>query len=118
MGKCCHVSDVREACGIHDGYDRAIGNAFVGGKLQGKVRVVSDGHFRIQIALGETSAIFFLNPGDVFYGPPDHHQTESFRLKEILRDGAMMTYESKLDHRSFGKNLLTIDQGAFKVNWK
>ena len=80
-----------------------------------QVWMASDGYFRIQTSFGEASAKFLLKPGDVFYGPPDHHATVNFRLKEIEPDGAIIEYESKFDHRSFGKNLITVVKGTFKV---
>ena len=83
----------------------------------GKVFVAADGYFRINSA-GDTSATFILSPGDVFYAQSERHGTATFRLKTIEPDDAVIEYESRFDHRSFGKNLIVVDRGTFKVNWK
>ena len=52
--------------------------------------------------------------GEKFF-QPDDHGTITFVLKEVNSSGVVIGYEEKFNHRSFGRNLITIDEGEVKV---
>lgn len=76
-----------------------------------KVSVVSDG----QITSGNGLKEFVLSVGDKFHNPPDEHAVISYTLKSILPNAIDVEYESNFDHRSFGKDLITIDSGVVSL---
>jgi hypothetical protein len=66
--------------------------------------------------MGEFQFEFTLSkPGEVFYSP-DHHGMMIFTVKRITADAIVIGYESSFDHRSFGKNLVTKDEGEFTLH--
>jgi hypothetical protein len=77
------------------------------------IRMVTDGQITLR---GEAS--FYLKQLDVFEGPLDKHSKMKFELEEIQEDGVTIGYESRVDHHSFGKNLIAIDQGILKLEWQ
>jgi hypothetical protein len=52
-----------------------------------------------------------------FDSPPDEHAHVTYTIARIDTDGVLVEYESTFDHRSFGKNLITQDNGSFKLDW-
>lgn len=78
------------------------------------VHVVSDGSL---VSVDKREPDFYLRRGDVFV-LPDHHGSVKFVLKNIYFGGADFEYESTFDHRSFGKNLLTVDRGMVRLDFK
>lgn len=48
---------------------------------------------------------------------PDDHGHTIYTIARIEKDGAVFKYESRFDHRSFGKDLITQDSGSFKLPW-
>ena len=54
-------------------------------------------------------------PGQKFYHL-DHHGSSEFIVKSIMADSIVIRYETRFDHRSFGKNLITEDFGEFTIN--
>lgn len=67
---------------------------------------------------GKTQAKILLKTGDEFLGLPDDHGSIKYKLLKIDVDGIDMGYESRFDHRSFGRNLITIDKGVVHLLWK
>ena len=55
---------------------------------------------------------FTLTPGDSFYGPTDHHSSTTIKLTGIDKNGLLLDYEMRFDHRSFGKDLISVDSGS------
>jgi hypothetical protein len=53
--------------------------------------------------------------GQVF-SSPDHHGMRIFRAKQIMPNALVLEYESSFDHRSFSKNLITIDTGELTLH--
>ena len=48
---------------------------------------------------------------------PDDHGSTSYTVSKITDEGVVFQYESSFSHQSFGKNLITIDQGTFLLQW-
>jgi hypothetical protein len=55
---------------------------------------------------------FTLACGESFNGPTDHHGSSTIKLAGIEKSGLQLSYEMRFDHRSFGKDLITIDSGT------
>lgn len=51
--------------------------------------------------------------GAVFCMRHERHVTSWMSLNEIKPDGVTISYHSEFNERSFGKNLLRIDEGSF-----
>ena len=47
----------------------------------------------------------------------DDHGSTSYTVSKITDEGVIFQYESSFHHQSFGKNLITIDQGTFPLQW-
>lgn len=73
-----------------------------------KAQIVSDGKYT-KGANRETK--FVLAPGESFQGPPDHHSSSTLTMVTIDSNGLKLNYEMRFDHRSFGKDLITVDNG-------
>jgi len=75
---------------------------------KGKARIASDG----QYTKGPNRENkFTLAPGESFQGPPDHHSSSTLTMVTIDSKGLKVNYEMRFDHRSFGKDLITVDNG-------
>lgn len=61
---------------------------------------------------------FDLKVGESFKHRPDHHLTSCYTLKAIEPTGIIIEYETRFDHRSFGKNLINVDRGELRIHWK
>lgn len=75
---------------------------------KGKAQIVSDGKYT-KGAKRETK--FVLAPGESFQGPPDHHSSSTLTMVTIDSKELKLNYEMRFDHRSFGKDLITVDNG-------
>ncbi len=75
---------------------------------KGRAQIVSDGQYT-KGPNRETK--FVLAPGESFQGPPDHHASSTLTMVTIDSKGLKMNYEMRFDHRSFGKDLITVDNG-------
>ncbi len=73
-----------------------------------KAQIVSDGQYT-KGANRETK--FVLAPRESFQGPPDHHSSSTLTMVTIDSKGLKLNYEMRFDHRSFGKDLITVDNG-------
>lgn len=73
-----------------------------------KAQIVSDGKYT-KGANRETK--FVLAPGESFQGPPDHHSSSTLTMVTIDSKELKLNYEMRFDHRSFGKDLITVDNG-------
>jgi hypothetical protein len=49
---------------------------------------------------------------------PDHHLKVSFSIASIDSASVLLKYEYQFDHRSFGKELISIDTGEVRFNYK
>ena len=70
------------------------------------LRLSSDGFYLKQ---GESQKSFLLKPGDKLQSSADHHASMILTFIGIDNKAAKFHYESRFDHRSFGKDLITID---------
>jgi hypothetical protein len=61
---------------------------------------------------------FVLSIGESFKGRPDHHSGSTYTLKGIESAGVVIAYESRFDHRSFGKNRISVNRGELRLQWK
>lgn len=75
----------------------------------GKAQIVSDGKYTKGQARENK---FILAPGESFQGPSDHHSSSNLTMVAIDSKGLKLSYEMRFDHRSFGKDLITIDKGT------
>ncbi len=79
------------------------------GTSGGIARISSDG----QYTKDKTSeSNFDLRIGESFYGPPDHHSSTTIKLTGMDKRGLLLQYEMRFDHRSFGKDLISVDTGS------
>lgn len=81
------------------------------------VRFVSDGFFGVDNK-GVWKKSFIIPVGEKFYSQPDQHASAEFIVEGIDKDGVEVKYRSRSDHRSFGKNEVSFDQGKIKILWK
>ena len=49
---------------------------------------------------------------------PDHHGMVLLRVQSMDAEGVTLAYESTFDHRSFGPDKITKDEGQFKIFWR
>ncbi|MFA6212613.1 MAG: hypothetical protein WCT03_23150 [Candidatus Obscuribacterales bacterium] len=82
---------------------------------KGKAQIISDGQYSKD---SSRESKFTLAPGESFHGPSDHHASTSLRMVAIDSESLKLTYEMRFDHRSFGKDLVTIDKGTVAVPLK
>ena len=82
-----------------------------------KVIFVSDGRFGLH-ADGEWEKSFSVGVGDIFRRMPDRHEQCTFRVLEILDIGVKIRYESSFDHRSFGKDMVSVDSGIIVLKYR
>lgn len=73
-----------------------------------KARITSDGTYTKGAA---HESDFTLACGESFSGPTDHHSSSTIVLSGIDKSKLQLHYEMRFDHRSFGKDLITIDSG-------
>lgn len=78
-------------------------------KHSGKVHFVTDG----KIWQKEID----LSKGEKLVSPPDHHASFFYEVKEIKKNSVVLKYETRFDHRSFGKDLITHDEGEFEITY-
>ncbi len=78
-----------------------------------KVKIKTDGLILNSNNLSE----FILKHGAKFKNLPDKHSLMTFSLKEINDNGVVISYKSEVNHRSFAKNLKTIDLGDVFVRY-
>ncbi len=88
------------------------------------VHFVSTGRFGLYIEsptfTGQRDWIidFHLKIKDNFYHQPDHHALMDYELFNFNENFLTLKYTSSFDHRSFGKNLITIDTGIINLKYK
>jgi len=61
---------------------------------------------------------FVLRVGESFRARPDHHSSGQYTLKAIEPTGIVLSYDTRFDHRSFGKNLINVNRGELRIPWK
>ncbi|HEX2586124.1 MAG TPA: hypothetical protein VHL14_13420 [Steroidobacteraceae bacterium] len=83
-----------------------------------KVRFVTDGRIIPATHPVPANEPFFINIGERLRTAPDHHTSTEFVYKGIRDGSVLLEYEQTFDHRSFGKNLITIDRGEVLVSLK
>ncbi len=89
-----HLLEIKESKDNKDNRERAL--------------IVSDGQYT-KGPNRETK--FVLAPGESFQGPPDHHSSSTLSMVTIDSKSLKLNYEMRFDHRSFGKDLITVDNG-------
>ena len=82
-----------------------------------KIVLETDGFFLIESDMMGKAKDFLWSKSVKLFKPDDHSQNE-FWIQEIQEEGVVIKYKSQFDHRSFGKNLITIDEGTLKLKWK
>ncbi len=82
----------------------------------GKVHFVSSFHTSESAPPGRPGE-FDLGIGGNFYHQ-DEHGLLTFVVEEIKQTGVVLRYESTFDHRSFGKDLVTRDEGEIEVPYR
>jgi len=83
-----------------------------------RVHFKSDGSFiRSSEAFDSSTAQtdFIVGAGESFQDAPDHHASATYSVVDIEPDHVVIAYETRFDHRSFGKNLISVDRGT--VSW-
>ena len=84
----------------------------------GKVRFMTDGSLGIGNWGNSWQSEFSLGVGEKFQARPDHHLSSSFEVRGIGMKGVVLKYQTKFDQRSFGKNLISIDEGEIEISYK
>jgi hypothetical protein len=85
-------------------------------RVQGTVHFITDGFF-VAGDLNDPECVFTLGRGGSFFMRPDHHAITRLWVRSIDEKGVRIDYESRFDHRSFGKNKVTIDRGTVRLPW-
>jgi hypothetical protein len=86
--------------------------------VNGKASFVTDGELGIDDKGKGWSKEFVLVAGEQFQAQPDHHASSTFEIKAVNSTGVALKYSSKFNHLSFGKNLITIDEGEIELPFK
>lgn len=81
----------------------------------GRVAFVTDGEVGIFDKDTHWQKEFTLINGQSFQSQPDHHASSIFELKEVKPKGVVLKYSNKFNNVSFGKNLISIDEGEIEV---
>jgi hypothetical protein len=71
-----------------------------------------------ELKYDQWSGDFTLRVNETFLHRPDHHQSTTYTLEKIEPTGIVIRYESRFDHRSFGKNLINVNRGTLRLPWK
>jgi hypothetical protein len=56
--------------------------------------------------------------GGHFFRRPDAHSTMTLQIAAIGGEAVELTYTSCFNHRSFGKNEITLDRGRVRLKWR
>jgi hypothetical protein len=80
-----------------------------------QVSVVTDGKLGIFAEGEKWTNKFILRKGDRFQTQSDHHAYFFFEIERLNPASVSIRYSSTFDHRSFGKNLITIDEGEVEL---
>ena len=88
------------------------------------IHFISNGRFGVLIEdtnnVGQKHWVsdFYLKRKQSFYNQPDHHATVAYELLDFNENNLSLKYTSSFDHSSFGRDLITIDTGIIKLNYK
>ncbi len=82
-----------------------------------KVIFSTDRHYGVKTDNGRTND-FILGVNGKFKSAPDNHSHTDYQLVHIGDKSVTIHYKSEFDHRSFGKNKISIDEGTFEVDYK
>jgi hypothetical protein len=83
-----------------------------------KVSFVSDGRLGVRDSGGNWHKEFALSHGEQFFLDMDEHDWSSFEVVNIKPNSVELKYVSKFDHRSFGRNLITTDEGKIELPFR
>lgn len=86
--------------------------------FDGKVAFVTDGKLGVYNSDQKWGNEFTLQIGGQIQTQADHHILTVFELKRVERSLLVLNYLSTFDHISFGKNLISIDEGEVEVPLK
>lgn len=78
----------------------------------------SDGVVGIQDVKGVWQKEFVLKQGDTFLTQPDEHASSTFEVAQIKPESVVLKYTSTFDHSSFGKKVISIDEGEIEIQYK
>jgi len=82
------------------------------------VSFASDGRVGIRDSAGTWQKAFVLGQGEKFMEEPDHHMSATFEVVNVKAGSVVLKYVSTFDRRSFGKNLITVDEGEIEIPYK
>ena len=86
--------------------------------VSGRTLFVTDGKLGVYDSGHNWRKEFTLATGEGFQAQPDHHASSHFDIKDVNRLGVVLKYSNRFDHGSFGKGLITIDEGEIKLTFK
>jgi len=75
------------------------------------VKIKTDG----KILAEDGKKEFLLHVGKFCNTTPARHTSIVYKMLRISKGNVIFEYTSKFDHRSFGKNKISIDQGKFRI---
>ena len=82
------------------------------------IHLTVDGGYRLEKLQFQEGLVEFTCPlQGRFYGPPDHHVSLEFTVVKIGATEAIFQYKSEFDHRSFGKDLISVDTGEIQIGY-
>jgi hypothetical protein len=84
----------------------------------GKALFVTDGKLGVYDSGHNWRNEFTLATGERFQAQPDHHASSNFEIKDVNPSGVVLKYSNRFDHGSFGKDLITIDEGEIQLTFK
>ncbi len=77
--------------------------------------ITSDGEI---VRDSATNPSFDVTAGSKFRAQPDHHSSLNFEVLKVDSEGVTLKYASQFDHRSFGKDKISIDTGKIKLPYR
>ncbi|MBT7952642.1 MAG: hypothetical protein HN764_13520 [Gammaproteobacteria bacterium] len=84
---------------------------------QDKTLISTDGRIGVNSDNGWTT-VFVIGINDKFRPTIDDHGSTEYQLVKIGDKSVTIRYKSEFNHNSFGKNLITIDEGTFEAAYK
>ena len=82
------------------------------------VKFSFNGEYGIYNQNSEWVKEFELKKTESFSAQPDHHTSRELTVLKILKNAVLLGYRDKFDHRSFGKNLITLDSGEIMIEYR
>lgn len=83
-----------------------------------RVSIITDGEVGMYDNSKNWRKEFEIKKGDKFFASADHHSSTSFEITAISSQSFTVRYLTEFNHKSFGKNLISIDQGEVIIENK